>query len=67
MFLPSDNITYYERSIYNLLDLLGDVGGFIDGLDQILKLILIVFASALGDGPHIYMIEKVFKTKDKHQ
>ena len=66
LFIPSDDITYYERSIYNLLDFLGDIGGFSEFLDEIAMLILMIVSSAIGDGPHIYMIENVFKTKDKH-
>ena len=65
LFLPSDNITYYERSIYNALDLLGDVGGFSGAVDELAKTILFIFTLAIGDGPHIHMIENVFKTKDK--
>ena len=64
--MPSDDIIYYERSIYNLLDLLGDIGGFSDCLDDLAMLILFIFSTALGDGPHIHMIETVFKTKGKH-
>ena len=64
--MPSDDIIYYERSIYNLLDLLGDMGGFSEFLDSVAKLLLLIFSSALGDGPHIHMIENVFKTKEKH-
>ena len=65
MFLPSDDIIHHERSIYNLLDLLGDVGGFLEGFDGLARLMLFIVTLALADGPHIYMIENVFKTKDK--
>ena len=66
LIIPSDDITYYERSIYNLLDLLGDIGGFSDALDGLATLFLVIFSTAIGDGPHIHMIEKVFKTKNKN-
>ena len=66
LIIPSDDITYYERSIYNLLDLLGDIGGFSDALDGLATLFLVIFSTAIGDGPHIHMIEKVFKTRNKN-
>ena len=67
LMIPSDDIAYYERSIYNLLDLLGDIGGFIDALDGLATLFLVIFSTAIGDGPHIHMIETVFKTNYRSQ
>ena len=56
---------YYERSIYNVLDLLGDIGGLADGLEGLGLIILFLLSKVTGDGPHVPMIEKVFKTKGK--
>ena len=67
LILPSDDIAYYERSIYNLLELLGDMGGFSDALDLLATLFLTIFSTVIGDGPHIHMIEKIFKTNYKSQ
>ena len=34
-FLPSPKIKTFQRSVYNLLDFIGDVGGLLDGLKLI--------------------------------
>ena len=35
MYQDNPNIKNYQRSIYNLLDFIGDVGGLLDGLKLI--------------------------------
>ena len=35
VFIPSSTTLNYQRAVYNILDLVGDVGGLLDGLKWI--------------------------------
>ena len=40
MISKSPDVIIYERSVYTILDLLGEVGGLLDGLNYIAMMIL---------------------------
>ena len=44
-FERSSQVTIYERQTYNMLELLGDVGGLFDGLKQIFEFLLTPIAA----------------------
>ena len=67
LFALDADIVYHERKIYNILDLVGDIGGLADGLVGLGTAFLFFVSLLTGDGPHVPMIENVFKTRGKTQ
>ena len=57
----SEDIVFYERKIYNALDLLGDIGGLVDALCYIATALLFLLSLVTGDGPFIPIIKRLFK------
>ena len=53
--------TEHERSVYRLIDLMGDVGGFL-GILQVLGQFLIYFLS--GDSLTHFLISRLFEKRD---
>lgn len=45
IFRADSQTASYQRSIYNLLDFIGDVGGLLDGLKLIGQFLLVPFTS----------------------
>ena len=60
-FTISDRIQFDERSIYNTLDMLGDIGGLFDALCVICTVFLFLLSLITKSGPHNYIIKRVFK------
>ena len=60
-FLMSTDIVYRNRSVYNLLDLLGDVGGCLDALKYV-GMFLVWLLS--GDCLSNYLVSKIIKFDD---
>jgi hypothetical protein len=55
------DVIYNTREVYNILDLVGDVGGLLDGV-QYLCNIIIFFAAILGDNQfNQFLINRIFK------
>ena len=55
------DIIFNTREVYNILDLVGDVGGLLDGV-QYLCHIIIFFAAILGDNQfNQFLINRIFK------
>ena len=61
LFTTSDRIQFDERSIYNTLDMLGDIGGLFDALCVICTVFLFLLSLITKSGPHNYIIKRVFK------
>ena len=43
-----DQVTIYERSVYNILDLLGDVGGLFDALNGVCAILIFLVSLITG-------------------
>ena len=57
----SSDIEVHHRAIYNSLDLLGDIGGFLDALLIIGSLIIIFFTAIIGNQLDVFLVEKLFQ------
>ena len=57
----SSDIVVHHRSIYNALDLLGDIGGLLDMLLIIGQMVLICFTAVKGKPLSIFFVERLFK------
>ena len=60
-YFTSQDVLYYERSIYTGLDLLGDMGGLFETLCTIGKIVLFTYSFLTKEGPHNYILPKLFK------
>ena len=61
-----DNYISHQRSIYNGLDFLGDVGGLLDGLTAIGGFLMTIFCFIFGNPLDSYLLESLFKTEGKN-
>ena len=59
--LQAADTMMYERSIYTILDFLGDIGGLFDALGYISKLILFAFSVIFNNGPSSFIVARLFK------
>ena len=58
-----------ESSIYNLLDLVGDVGdvgGLKEGLNVLGSLLMAIYSLIIGDPLEIYLLGSLFKVEGKN-
>ena len=55
----------YKRSIYTVLDWLGDVGGLFDALKGLGTLFFIVYSFICGDQLEVFLLETVYKRENK--
>ena len=55
----------HQRSIYNALDWLGDVGGLLDGLTTIGSFMITIYSFIIGDPLDSYLLKSLFKTESK--
>ena len=62
-FIISDKVVIHKRSVYNLLDLIGDVGGLFDGLKYIAKLILGIFGFIWNQPISYYLLKHIYTFK----
>jgi len=44
-FHLSDTVNVYERQVYSILDMLGDVGGLMDALTPLARMLVTIFSS----------------------
>ena len=65
IFVQDSDIMYYERSVYTVLDLLGDVGGLNDALTIIAQVLLFILFHLTKAGPHNYIIKRLFKREEE--
>ena len=60
MYTRSLDVIYYERSVYSVLDLLGDVGGLLAILLGLGDLLVFFFINFTGETLYKYIQEKLF-------
>ena len=60
-FYIGDQITFYERTVYNILDLLGDIGGLYDALYGIFMVLLFLMSFVFRSGASNFIIKRMFK------
>ena len=53
-----------ERAVYNILDLIGDVGGLIDGIGYITSAILFLFSLFTQNPIAQYFLASIFTLKE---
>ena len=63
--MMSLDVIHHNRSIYTLLDFLGDCGGLKDALTVICEILLFVFTSISGSGLESYLLANLFKYPSK--
>ena len=63
----SEQTVAHQRSIYNALDWLGDIGGLLDGLTTIGSFVVAIYSFILGDPLDSYLLQSLFKTENKNQ
>ena len=51
----------YERSVFTIFDLLGNIGGLFDALSAIAQLFLLAISTLTSTGYHSYIMHKLFK------
>ena len=51
----------HQRTVYNSLDLIGDVGGLLDGLTAIGGFLITIYSFIVGDPLESYISKSVFK------
>ena len=61
-----DDYVSHERSIYNGLDFLGDIGGLFDGLTAIGGFLMSIFCLIFGNPLESYLLESLFKTEGRY-
>ena len=55
------DVYHHNRSIYNFLDLLGDIGGLLDALKDISSFIIALYFSFFGNPMQKFLLESVFQ------
>ena len=63
LFMIDDYEKHHTRTIYTLLDFLGDIGGLSDALNWIGSVIIAIVQLITGSGLNQYLLRKIF-TKD---
>ena len=62
----SNDIEVNTRSIYTVLDWLGDVGGLVDALQYIGKLVMFFYFKFISDDPIThFLVTSLFKRENK--
>ena len=64
-FALGRDVTFYKRSIYTSLDLLGDIGGLFDALKSISSFIVAIYFSIFGDPMQAYLLNALFLRNPK--
>ena len=59
-FTLHNDVLHHNRSIYNSLDLLGDVGGLFDALRGIGSFLIAIYFRVFGNPIHSYLLRKLF-------
>ena len=59
-FALASDVTFYKRSIYTSLDLLGDIGGLFDALKGISSFIVAIYFNIFGDPIQSYLLTALF-------
>ena len=59
-FSLHSDVLHHNRSIYNSLDLLGDVGGLFDALKGIGTFLIAIYFRVFGNPIHSYLLRKLF-------
>ena len=59
------DVIHHNRSIYNSLDLLGDVGGLFDGLRGIGSFLITIYFRVFGNPIHPYLLKSLFLQNPK--
>ena len=54
------DVVHHSRSIYTFLDLLGDIGGLLDGLKGISSVLISFYFYLFGDPIHSYLLKALF-------
>ena len=62
----SEYRTVNSRQIYNALDMLGDVGGLLDGLPVIGGFLVTIYSCLIKDPLESYLFGSLFKTEPIH-
>ena len=69
-YFLSPDTKHYERSVYTVLDFLGDIGGLFDALRLIAEIFIYAVSFLTNDGPHNYILKRLFKrnnsTREHH-
>ena len=58
----SEEVVLYQRNVYNILDLIGDIGGLLDGLTYLVRILLYLTGFIFGNPLMSYLVDKVFLT-----
>ena len=64
-FALGSDVTFYKRSIYTTLDLLGDIGGLFDALKGISSFIVAFYFNVFGDPLQSYLLTALFLRNPK--
>ena len=56
----------HQRSIYNALDWLGDIGGLLDALTVIGSFLMTIYTFIIGDPLDSYILYNLFKTEQEN-
>ena len=60
------DVIHHDRSVYTLLDLLGDVGGLFDALKGISSIIVGLYFNIFGNPMHEYLLKAIFMRNPEH-
>ena len=66
-FSLDSDVTFYKRSIYTTLDLLGDIGGLFDALKGISSFIVAFYFNIFGDPIQSYLLTALFLRNPKEE
>ena len=61
------DVKHHDRSIYTLLDVLGDVGGLFDALKGISSIIVTFYFNIFGNPMHDYLLKSIFTRNPEQQ
>ena len=61
-FVLSKDQTFHKRSIYTILDILGDVGGLLDGLRILGGVVMSIYTFAVRNPLNTFLVKSLFKT-----
>ena len=62
---PDVDVKVYKRSIYNVFDWLGDIGGLLDALTAFGGIIISLFTFVRGDQLEAFLLSTVYKKDAK--
>ena len=61
-----ENEKHHTRTIYSLLDFLGDIGGLSDALSKIGSIVFAIAQLFTGSGLRQYLLKNIFTLIDRH-